>query len=186
MRNRIERTWYYTDDDAAEIEALKKKYSVKKLTLEGTASLFRAIYLLEVKGQMPEPVQTGLMMNTGEVAYYSIRTTWKQVRVRTQGYSGTSVSLPTGIKGVRFRFGGYSPIKTEEITPLSTGTLYVTSERLLFNGDTRNTTIALKKVIDGHIFLDALKIEKSTGKPDYFAMNAAEARYVLALIGALK
>ena len=150
------------------------------------ASLFRSIYLLEVKGQMPQPIQSGLLLNSNEIAYFAIPTTWHQVRVKSRGYSGTSLSVPTGIKGVRFRFGGYTPIKTEELTPLSTGTLHVTSERLLFNGDSRNTAISLKKVIDGHIFVDAVKIEKNTGKPDYFSMNAAEARYVLALVGALK
>jgi hypothetical protein len=31
-----------------------------------------------------------------------------------------------------------------------------------------------------------LKIEKNTGKPDLFSMNAAYARYTLALIGVLK
>jgi hypothetical protein len=46
---------------------------------------------------------------------------------------------------VRFCFGGYTPIKSEEMTPLSGGLLYVTSKRLLFNGESRNTTITLKK-----------------------------------------
>jgi hypothetical protein len=186
IKKRMERTWYVSDEDAAEIDALKKKYGVKNLTLQGTADLFRAIYLLEVKGQMPQAMQTDLLLNANELAYYYLATTWQQIRVRNRGYSGASVSVPTGIKGVRFRFGGYTPIKTEEITPLANGTLYVTSQRLLFKGDSRSTTISLKKVIDGNIFTDALKVEKSTGKADYFSMNAGEARYILALIGALK
>jgi hypothetical protein len=126
------------------------------------------------------------MLNGNEVAYFSIPTTWHQTRVTTKGYSGTSISLPTGIKGVRFRFGGYTPTKSEELKPLASGTLFVTSQRLLFNGDSRNTSVALKKIVDGHIFTDSVKVEKSTGKPNYFSMNAAEARYVLALIGALR
>jgi hypothetical protein len=186
IQQRMEKSWYYTDEDANEIETLKRKYGVRNFTLEGTASLFRAIYLLEVKGQLPAVISTGLMLGSNEQAYYLIPTTWHQVRVRNHGYSGTSFSVPTGLKGVRFRFGGYTPVKSEEVTPLATGTLVVTSQRLLFNGDTRNTTITLKKVIDGHVFTDSVKIEKSTGKADYFSMNGAEARYVLALIGALR
>ena len=142
--------------------------------------------MLESAGKLPAPIRTSLMLNEEELCYYSINTTWHQTRVHTRGYSGASVSLPTGIRGVRFRFGGYTPSRTEERTPISCGILYVTSERLLLNGDSKNTSIPLKKVIDGHVYSDSLKIEKSTGKPDLFSMDAGHARYVLALIGALK
>jgi|SRR5579884_716942 len=174
-----------TDEDLLAISKLEAKYNIKA-RLEGNASLFRAIFLLESKGSLPDPIQTGLMLDRDETAYFSIYTTWHQTRVHTKGYSGTSVSVPTGIPGVRFRFGGYSPMRSEDITPLSSGTLYVTSERLLFNGDSRNTAIPLKKIVDGHVFSDSLRVEKSTGKPDFFSMNAAQARYVLSLVGALK
>jgi hypothetical protein len=72
------------------------------------------------------------------------------------------------------------------MTPLASGTLYVTSKRLLFKGDSRNTTVSLKKIVDCHVFSDSLKVEKNTGKPDLFSMNAAQARYILALVGVLK
>ena len=72
------------------------------------------------------------------------------------------------------------------MTPLSSGNLFITSARLLFNGNSRNTTINLKKIVDCHVFSDSLKIEKDTGKPDLFSMNAAQARYIQALIGVLK
>ena len=88
--------------------------------------------------------------------------------------------------GVRFRFGQYSPVRSEEITPLASGTLWVTSKRLIFHGDSRNTKIEHKKIIDAHIYADSLKVEKATGKPDYFSMNAGQARYVTALIGVFK
>jgi len=127
-----------------------------------------------------------LFLDPNETCYYTTPTTWHQSRVQTRGYSGTSVSLPAGIKGVRFRFGGYTPVRTEQMTPLAAGTLLVTSKRLLFNGESRNTTISLKKIVDGHVFSDCVKIEKSTGKPDLFTMNAAQGRFVLSLVGALK
>jgi hypothetical protein len=185
IKKRIEDSFLMTDDDVSAIEALKRKYHVT-LTMEGNAEIFRAIYLMESHGKLPSPIGTDLMLNGDEVAYYAIQSVWSQTRVHSHGYSGTSVSIPSGIKGVRFRFGGYSPIKSEEITPLSSGTLFVTSARLLFNGDSRNTTVTLKKVVDAHIFADSLRIEKSTGKPDYFSMKPPQARYILALIGALK
>ena len=72
------------------------------------------------------------------------------------------------------------------MTVLSAGTLLVTSKRLLFEGASRNTTISLKKIVNGHVYSDCVKVEKNTGKPDLFSMNAAQARFVLSLIGVLK
>ena len=185
IKRRMESSFVMTDDDIAAIEQLKTQYNVRA-ALGGTADLFRSIYLTESTGNLPAPIETDLMLDAGERAFYSVESVWHQTRVHSRGYSGTSVGLPTGIKGVRFRFGGYTPIKTEDITALSRGTLFLTSNRLLFNGDSKNTTVSLKKVIDGHIFSDCLRIDKSTGKPDFFSMNPAQARYILAMIGALK
>jgi hypothetical protein len=185
IKRRMESSFVLTDFDLEEIEALKKKYNVN-LTLSGTAPLFRATYLLESKHELPPPVEVDVLLDSNETCYYTIPTTWHQSRVETRGYSGTSVSLPTGIRGVRFRFGGYTPVRTEQMTPLAAGTLFITSKRLLFSGDSRNRTISLKKIVDGHVFSDCVKIEKNTGKPDLFTMNAAQARFVLSLVGVLK
>lgn len=183
LQQRIEKAWVLTDQDLEEIEALKQKYGVKNLKMEGNAALFRQIFLLEAKGQLPEPIMADVMLDKNEVAYFCVSSTWQQTRVHRHGYGGTSISLPSGIKGIRFRFGQYSPIRTEEITPLANGTLYCTTKRLLFHGDSRNTKVELKKIVDAHIFSDALKVEKATGKPDYFSMDAAQARFFTALIG---
>jgi hypothetical protein len=181
----VESTFVLTDEQLVAFERLEKKYGVR-LNLSGFKDLYRAIYVLESEGQLPSPISSDLMLDSDELVYYRMATTWHQTRVKTHGYSGTSVSLPSGIKGVRFRFGGYTPIRSEEITPLSSGTLYITSKRLLFNGDSRNTAILLKKIVNGHVFSDSLKIEKQTGKADFFSMNAPQARFFLALIEALK
>lgn len=42
------------------------------------------------------------------------------------------------------------------------------------------------RIVDCEIFSDALRIEKSSGKPDFFTMNPLCARHIVALIGALK
>ena len=185
IKRRTQSSFVLTDSDLEEIETLKKKYNIN-LTLKGNASLFRAIYLLESKHELPPPIQVDLLLDPNETCYYTIPTTWHQSRVQSRGYSGTSVSLPTGIKGVRFRFGGYTPIRTEQMTALAAGTLFVTSKRLLFSGDSKNTTIGLTKIVDGHVYSDCVKIEKSSGKPDLFSMNAAQARFVLSLVSVLK
>jgi hypothetical protein len=185
IKQRMESSFVLTDSDLGEIETLKKKYNVN-LTLSGTAPLFRAIYLLESKDELPPPIPVDIFLDANEMCYYTIPTTWHQSRVQTRGYSGSSISLPTGVRGVRFRFGGYTPVRAEQVTALSAGTLFVTSKRLLFSGDARSTTIGLKKIVDGHVYSDCVKIEKNTGKPDFFSMNVAQARFILSLVGALK
>jgi hypothetical protein len=56
IKKRTESSFVLTDSDLGEIETLKKKYNVN-LTLRGNASLFRAIYLLEAKHELPEPIR---------------------------------------------------------------------------------------------------------------------------------
>jgi DNA-directed RNA polymerase subunit RPC12/RpoP len=185
IKRGIESSMWLTDEDLKAVHKLEAKYGIKA-NVAGEAAICRNIYLLESKGQLPSPITTELLFGVNELAYYFTATTWLQSRVSNLGYAGTSVSVPSGIRGVRFRFGGYTPIKSEAMTPLATGLLYVTSKRLLFNGDRRNTTINLTKIVDGHVYADALRIEKSTGKPDLFSMSPAEGRYILGLIGKLK
>jgi hypothetical protein len=210
IKERMQSLSTMTDHDYDDIEQLEQKYNQESYDfqelrkqyngdlvlalrekdslaiLKTDALTFLPVNKIESTGYLPPPIKSDLMLNNEEVAYRATPSVWSQSRVHSYGYAGPSISLPTGIKHVRFRFGGYSPIKSEEITPLSSGTLYVTSARLLFNGDSKNTTVTLKKIVDGHIFADCLRVEKSTGKPDYFSMQPLEARCILALIGALK
>ena len=126
------------------------------------------------------------MLDSGETAVFELQTSWNQTRVQRKGYAGASVSIPSGIKGVRFRFGNYQPITSQEITELDRGLLVVTNKRLFFKGNTRNTNVPYSKIIDATIFTDSLKIDKQTGKDDWFTMNAAEARYISSIIGFYK
>jgi curved DNA-binding protein CbpA len=174
-----------TDQDVRILQGIERKYRCR-INLGEESTLYRQTFLLESTWNLPQPIPTSLMLDGGEVAYFSVPTRWHQSRVQAYGYAGVSVSLPTGIRGVRFRFGGYTPIRSEELTCLSEGALYVTSARLLFKGNTRNTAITVGRIVDCQIFSDALKVEKSTGKPDFFTMEPRYARYVVALVGALK
>ncbi len=186
IQRRMEQSWQFTDQDQEEIKALQKKYGVKNFTLEGTADLFRQIYLLDAKDQLPSPVSADVLLDANETAYFGVPTTWHQTRVQNRGYGGASVSLPTGIKGVRFRFGQYTPVRSDAITALASGALYVTNKRLVFHGEARSTQIPLKKIADANIYSDCVKIDKYTGKPDYFSMNAGQARLVVLLIEKLR
>jgi ankyrin repeat protein len=158
IKGRIERSLVVTDDDFEAIEYLKKKYDIE-LTLEGNFAAFRSAFLIEVKHQLPEPISVDLMLDDCEMAYYSVPTTWHQVFTR----------------------GGFADTKA-----VAQGVLYVTSERLVFCGFSRNASVSLKKILSCRYYSDFLKVDKTTGRSDLFSMTVAEARYVGALIRALK
>jgi hypothetical protein len=189
IKDRIIDALMLTDEDEAEIEAVGQKHKIK-VEFDENLTLCRNIFLIERDNSLPPPMQSDLMLEADEWVYAAIPSIWQEPRIVTQGYAGTSISLPTGIKGVRFRFGGYTPIKTEQVVALSSGTLYVTSERLLFKGESRNTSIKLNRIIDRQIYFDGsdlgLRIDKDRGKPDYFVMTIIQARYTLSLIGAMR
>lgn len=96
LQRRVEKNWQLTDEDLVEIETLKTKYGITKFRMEGNAALFRQIYLLEAKGQMPPEIIADWMLDADEKAYYCVGSTWHQTRVRNHGYASASFSVPTG------------------------------------------------------------------------------------------
>lgn len=187
IKERISETARVTDEDMECLNEISRKYHVT-VADEPLLKTCREIYLMEEKNQLPlEPISSGdLMVDAGESVYYALGTDWAQLRSRTKGHSGMSMSIPAGIRGVRFRIGQTTPIRSEELTVLASGMLYVTSKRLVFNGDRRNTNVTFRRMLGTAVFRDAIEIEKTTGRSDYFYMAAIHARYISALVGVLK
>lgn len=184
IRKRIEKSMWLTDADDEAFAKIGRKYDLN-IRRDGFADIYRSIYLLEAKHQLPDPVKVKIPLKSGESCYFKLDTVWHQPRVQTKGYSGASVSIPSGIKGVRFRVGSATPIRAEEITPLSEGTVYVTNSKIIFVGTSRSTTIPYGKIVGSEPFSDSVKLEKATGRPDYFSMNAAQSRFVVGLLSLL-
>jgi len=181
---RMQSVLMLTDEDQRAIQQLEKKYGAK-LSLGGRGEVLRASYILATTRRLPAPIQIGLLLSDSEMAYHAVRTTWHQTRVNNYSFAGPSISIPI-IKGVRYRIASYDVVRSEGMTPLSSGVLYVTSKRLLFAGESRNTAVILSRIINLQIFKDALKVDKSTGKSDLFSMEAEQASYITALIGVIR
>jgi hypothetical protein len=187
LKARIYETAHVTDDDVAYMSDLSRRFHIT-IREEPPLKMCREIYLMEAKGENPlSPIGSGdLMLDSNERLYYSVSSTWGQLRSKTKGCSGISMSIPTGIHCVRFRLGQLTPIRGEELTTLATGVLHITTKRLLFNGDRRNCNVTLGRIIGTSLFRDAAEIEKSTGRSDYFFMQALYGRYIAAIIDLLK
>lgn len=59
-------------------------------------------------------------------------------------------------------------VTREELRKLDAGTLYITNKRLLFNGASKNVSLPLKRVIHFTMYADGLRIEKDSGRDQYF------------------
>ncbi len=67
---------------------------------------------------------------------------------------------------------------------LDSGTLYITNNRLLFDGQKKNTVINLSKILSFTLFSDGLKVEKDSGRDQYF-LGAGDLELVAAVLDAL-
>ncbi len=59
-------------------------------------------------------------------------------------------------------------VTREEMRQIDTGTLYITNKRLLFNGAGKNFNVPYKKVVQFTAYKDGLKIERDSGRDQYF------------------
>lgn len=112
-----------------------------------------------------------IKLQRGETCHASFTCTHNEIRTRTTShrYSGPTASIRI-MKGVRWRLGqvAVQRVTREEMVQIDSGTLYVTNKRLLFDGAKKNTVINLSKILHFTVFSDGLKIEKDSGKDQYF------------------
>lgn len=92
----------------------------------------------------------------------------KQITTRVN-YAGPRVRMNI-MKGVSYSVGSYNVSQEKETVNQSkgTGTLNLTTKRILFKNNDKNLTIPLKSIIDIEPFSDAVKIIRSSGNPLIF------------------
>jgi hypothetical protein len=122
------------------------------------------------EGDLPS-VSPAITLQRGETCHVSFACTHNEIRTRTTSYrySGPAASIPI-VKGLRWRIGqvAVQRVTRDEMVQLDSGTLYVTNKRLLFDGSKKNTVINLSKILHFTVFSDGLKVEKDSGKDQYF------------------
>ena len=84
-------------------------------------------------------------------------------------YAGPTGSIRI-MKGLSYRYGSMSVsrVTSEEMRNLDSGVLYITSKRLLFNGSNKNVSLPMKRIIHFTVYADGLRIEKDSGRDQYF------------------
>lgn len=112
---------------------------------------------------------------------YETRTVTRRIQ-----YAGPTASIRI-IKGVRFRLGdlAVNRVTKDVLKELDFGILYLTTKRLLFDGERKSTSIPLKRIINFQCYDDALVIEKDGGKDQVFKFTDQDPRMISATLEGL-
>jgi hypothetical protein len=119
---------------------------------------------------IPE-IQANILLQRGEKCYaqFPCRLHEKRSVTKAVRYSGPGGRVRI-MKGLSWRFGyvNVSRVTSEELRQIDSGTLYITSKRLLFDGQSKNVSVAFKKIIHFTLYKDGIQIEKDSGRDPYF------------------
>jgi hypothetical protein len=148
-------------------------------------SYFRTLWEVE-NGNLPE-VYAPIALQRGERCHYSCTCSWRELRTRTRriDYAGVTGSVRIA-KGVRFRVGSIAPrrITSTELVEIAAGTLYITSKRLLLDGQSSNKTLTWRSAFGMEVFSDAIKVEKNSGKDPHLFLPEPNIEMAAAIIAA--
>jgi hypothetical protein len=114
-----------------------------------------------------QSISVPINLQRGEECYYSIDVAWHEYRKLTRrvSYGGPSLRIKI-VQGVYWNAGSYGVERQSEdvLTPIDSGTLYLTNKRLIFDGIAKNQCIRLSKILDIIRYKDGIGIEKDAGK----------------------
>lgn len=163
-------------DEEREIRELAKRFGADIVMDDLTSeALDRFRLMWRIAHGDPPTVDVGLNLQKGEVCYFAMPVTWHEMRRVTTRIQWGGPQLRVKIcKGLYWKMGDYAvnPITQDMLTPIDTGTAYVTNKRLLFNGEMKNVSIKLQKILDFTPYKDGVMVEKDAGKSPFLAFNS--------------
>jgi hypothetical protein len=161
-------------EEDARIERVRERYGNIRLegSIVGQLEAARAQFL--AWSSPLEPVQTPLLLKTGEWCAHAIKATAYEERQRTVrvNYAGPTASVRV-MKGVYYRAGSIQAQRVSESYQHSfgEGVLGATNKRLLWVSPAKSISIPLQKIVMFEPFIDGLKVIKDTGKPLLFVFE---------------
>lgn len=176
-------------DDEHELRELARSIGGALTVDAGTQRLldrYRLLWQLD-NGMLPT-IAAPIALQRGEVCHHALAVQWYETkRVTTSvSYAGLNASFRI-VRGVRFRIGNVVPVRhtTDRLTLLDTGTLYLTSKRLIFLGATRNSTIRLSSVLSFDAFTNGIEVQKASGRPPFLEIEPADLEIAGAMFSAV-
>lgn len=131
------------------------------------------LYWQIAEGDVPT-IDPGINLFKNESCYFTAAATWLEYRTVSQryNYSGPTARIKIA-KGIYWRMGSMNvkPTPKEELRPIDTGYLYLTSKRIIFMGQRRNKTIRLNRILDFTIFSNGVDIQKDAGASPFIQFS---------------
>ena len=147
---------------------------------------FAELWQIE-NGILPE-IDVPIVLRPAERCHHLAACSWWELRTRTSrvSYHGPSASFRI-TKGVRYRVGSLAlhRLTTEELVHIDSGIAYFTSQRILFEGATRNTSVNLASLTGFEPFADAIVLEKANGRKPHFVFSEGNLEYTCVVLSAL-
>ncbi len=158
-------------DEEREFEALAKKFNVE-VTYGGSSKQvldqYRLYWIIE-NADLPV-ISVPIALQRDEECYFSQKVDWFELRKVTKriNYGGPVASIRIA-KGIRWRMGSLAmqPVSEDVMTKIDSGTIYLTSKRLLFTGAGKTSAIQLKKIIAYTPYKNGVEIIKDSGKSPF-------------------
>ena len=130
------------------------------------------------------PIDVEINLKKGEVCYYKKNVTLHELRTVTHcfSYGGPALNFKI-VKVISFRAGrmAVKRITTDEMKELDMGVLYVTNQRLIFDGLVKNNTWTYKSILAIEPYEDGIRVEKEKGKSPVFQMLVPEEKLTIIL-----
>lgn len=158
-----------------ELQAISRSLNVNITLSEQTKGQLSKLKLYWAIENLDLPViQPDIVIQKSEVCHMKIqRVNWhelRSVRQRTS-YSGYSTGFRIA-KGFYLRSGSNSAqsYSIDTMKLIDTGSLYLTSKRIIFTGTRKNSNIRIDKILNFTPYTDGLEIGKETGKSPVLQM----------------
>lgn len=122
-------------------------------------------------GQFPSYEPDFILQKNEKCIYkrHSVELLERKQVTKKVNYAGPRMRIKIA-KGLSYNLGSYNVGVEKQTVNLSrgTGTLNLTTKRILFKSYEKNVTITLKSIVDIEPYSDAIMISKGTGNPMYF------------------
>ena len=150
------------------------RYPVGPETAEGRLLAACAQRWKLLNGPLPEVSGVPILLQRGEVCHWAGAVEYLQIKkvVVRRSYGGFGFSIPI-MRGISYRVGNYDLNRESEnqMTKIDEGTVYITSKRIVFDGQLKNLNIPFSKVIGVTCFKNAFGLNLASSGDPCFTMT---------------
>jgi hypothetical protein len=134
------------------------------------------------RGELPVIETPGILMKyKGEMCHFAVpNVELAMEQTKSLGYRGASIGTTFRAGGLPIRVGYHGGKVAQDVSvmPVDSGKLYLTSQRLIFSGSTKSTSIRIDKIIKAEVDADAkvlsIVTEGERSKNLFFHTNEAD------------